>query len=71
MKNCLCVRDWPWRALASFPCPRCERRFDTIKDPAEFNAYQGATTQADPKAKAAALEGFLVAYPQSLVKRPS
>jgi hypothetical protein len=41
----------------------------TIKDPAEFNAYQMATTQADPKAKAAALEGFLVAYPQSVVKK--
>ncbi|MGA3068603.1 MAG: hypothetical protein ABSD43_00090 [Terracidiphilus sp.] len=40
----------------------------TIKDPAEFNAYQMATTQSDPKAKAAALEGFLQAYPQSVVK---
>ena len=28
-----------------------------IKDPAEFNAYQTAYTQTDPKAKAAALEG--------------
>lgn len=41
----------------------------TIKDPAEFNSYQMATTQADPKAKAAALEGFLKAYPQSVVKK--
>jgi hypothetical protein len=40
----------------------------TIKDPQEFNAYQNATTQSDPKAKAAALEGFLTTYPQSIVK---
>jgi hypothetical protein len=40
----------------------------TIKDPAEFNAYQMATTQSDPKAKAAALESFLQTYPQSVVK---
>jgi hypothetical protein len=40
----------------------------TIKDPAEFNAYQMATTQSDPKAKAAALESFLSTYPQSVVK---
>jgi hypothetical protein len=40
----------------------------TIKDPAEFNSYQMASTQADPKAKAAALESFLTAYPQSVVK---
>jgi tetratricopeptide (TPR) repeat protein len=39
-----------------------------IKDPAEFNAYQMATTQSDPKAKAAALESFLTTYPQSVVK---
>jgi hypothetical protein len=40
----------------------------TIKDPAEFNAYQMATTQSDPKAKAAALESFAQTYPQSVVK---
>lgn len=40
----------------------------TIKDPAEFNAYQMATTQSDPKAKAAGLETFLQTYPQSVVK---
>jgi hypothetical protein len=39
-----------------------------IKDPAEFNTYQMATSQADPKAKAVALESFLKAYPQSVVK---
>src|SRR3954465_11451670 len=40
----------------------------SIKDPGEFNAYQMATTQSDPKQKAAALESFLKTYPQSVVK---
>ncbi len=29
-----------------------------------------ATTQSDPKAKAAAIEDFLTKYPQSVVKKP-
>jgi tetratricopeptide (TPR) repeat protein len=41
----------------------------TIKDPAEFNAYQLATTQGDPATKAADLENFLQTYPQSVVKK--
>jgi len=41
----------------------------TIKDPAEFAAYQQATTQSDPKVKATALESFLKTYPQSVVKK--
>src|ERR1700677_968419 len=40
----------------------------TIKDPAEYNAYSQATTQADPKAKATALENFVHTYAQSVVK---
>lgn len=40
-----------------------------IKDPAEYNAYQMATTQSDPKAKAAAEEDFLTKYPQSVTKK--
>lgn len=40
----------------------------TIKDPAEFNTYNNAVGQSDPRAKAAALESFLTAYPQSVVK---
>jgi tetratricopeptide (TPR) repeat protein len=40
-----------------------------ITDQAEFNAYQNATTQSDPNAKAAALESFLTTYPQSKVKK--
>jgi hypothetical protein len=41
----------------------------SIKDPAEFNSYQNAITQTDPKAKASALESFLTNYPQSVVKK--
>ena len=41
----------------------------TIKDPAEFNAYQMFSTQSDPKAKAAAGKEFLSKYPQSVVKQ--
>lgn len=41
----------------------------SIKDPAEFNAYQIATTQTDPRTKASQLEGFLQTYPQSVVKK--
>jgi hypothetical protein len=40
----------------------------TIKDPAEFNAYQMFSTQSDPKQKVAAGESFLKTYPQSVVK---
>ncbi len=41
----------------------------SIKDPAEYNAYQMATTQSDPKARATGLETFLQTYPQSVVKK--
>jgi hypothetical protein len=41
----------------------------TIQNPAEFNAYQQASTQTDPAQKAAALESFLSTYPQSVVKK--
>jgi hypothetical protein len=41
----------------------------TIKDPAEYNAYQNATTQTTPQAKASATEAFLKQYPQSVVKK--
>jgi hypothetical protein len=41
----------------------------TIKDPAEYNAYQMYSTQTDPKQKASAGESFLEKYPQSVVKK--
>jgi hypothetical protein len=40
----------------------------TIKDPQEFNAYQLANTQTDPKTKVVQLEEFLSKYPQSVIK---
>ena len=40
----------------------------TIKDPAEFNAYQNAIGQSSPAAKASAIEDFLTRYPQTVVK---
>jgi hypothetical protein len=41
----------------------------TVKDPAEYNAYQNATTQTTPQAKASASEAFLKQYPQSVLKK--
>ena len=40
-----------------------------IKDPAEYNAYQMATSQTDPKAKTAAEEDFLTKYPNTITKK--
>ena len=40
-----------------------------IKDPAEFNAYQAAMNATDPRGQASAIEAFLTAYPQSVVKK--
>jgi hypothetical protein len=40
----------------------------TIQNPTEFAAYQNASSQTDPKAKAAAEEDFLKQYPQSVAK---
>lgn len=40
-----------------------------IQNPAEYNAFQQAMTQSDPKAKASALEDFLKNYPQSVAKK--
>jgi hypothetical protein len=55
-------------SLCLFTAPTLKAQDLSIKDPAEFNSYQNAYTQSDPKAKAAALEGFLTSYPQSIVK---
>jgi tetratricopeptide (TPR) repeat protein len=40
-----------------------------IKDQAEYQAYNSAVNQADPKAKAQALEAFLQQYPNSVAKK--
>jgi tetratricopeptide (TPR) repeat protein len=55
-------------SLVSAPMLRAQDSTITIKDPAEFNTYQNASTQKDPQARAAALESFLETYPQSVVK---
>ena len=45
--------------------PTLQAQEITIKDPAEVTAYQTAIALTDPKAKAAALEDFLVKYPRA------
>ena len=39
-----------------------------IKDPAEYNAYVGATQQKDAAAEISGLEAFLTQYPNSIMK---
>lgn len=39
-----------------------------IKDPAEYNVYVAALNTADRVQKAAAMESFIVKYPNSVVK---
>jgi hypothetical protein len=58
-------------SLVSTTTLRAQDQSGTIKiqDPAEFNAFQMATTQSDPKAKAAAEDQFLTQYPQSVAKK--
>jgi hypothetical protein len=58
-------------SLVSTPALRAQDNSGqiTISDATEFNAYQTASTQTDPAAKAAALESFLKTYPQSVVKK--
>ncbi|MHB1935298.1 MAG: hypothetical protein ACYCOR_01785 [Acidobacteriaceae bacterium] len=41
----------------------------TIKDPAEYNAYNAAISQPTPQGKESAIEGFLQQYPNSVVKK--
>ncbi len=57
-------------SLVSTPALRAQDSGQiTIQDPAEFNAYQNASTQNDPAQRAASLESFLATYPQSVVKK--
>ncbi len=41
----------------------------TIKDPAEFNAYNTAINQPTPQAKETSIQSFLQQYPNSVVKK--
>lgn len=40
----------------------------TIKDPAEYNAYNNAISQSSPQAQVQAIQAFLKQYPNSVVK---
>jgi len=55
-------------SLVSAPALRAQQDI-TIKDQAEYAAYQSATSQSDPKTKASAEESFLKTYPQTVVKQ--
>jgi len=54
-------------AAALSVAPRLYAQQITIKDPAEYNEYSNAIGQSTPAAKAAAIETFLMHYPQSVV----
>jgi tetratricopeptide (TPR) repeat protein len=68
MKKFLFASVLGMAALCYAAAPALLAQEITIKDPAEYNAYQLANNQTDPAAKAAAFESFLSAYPQSVVK---
>src|SRR5580658_4306843 len=48
--------------------PAATAQAPVIKDPAEYNAYVGATQQKDPAAEISGLEAFLTQYPNSIMK---
>jgi hypothetical protein len=59
----------PCRALAQTQVNLGQQSSSGVQlSPAEYKAYNDAISQTDPKAKAAALEAYLTAYPQSPVK---
>jgi hypothetical protein len=69
MKKIVLATVMALASLSVFSAPMLRAQDSiVIKDPAEYNTYNNAIGQTDPKAKAAALESFLTAYPQSVVK---
>ena len=65
----LCICDGIGKhSLVTTPALRAQDSGQISLPPDQFNAYQNATTQTDPAAKAAALESFLQTYPQTPVK---
>jgi hypothetical protein len=54
--------------LVSMPTLRAQDSDQIALSGPEYNAYQMAKTQSDPKLKAEALESFLQTYPQSKIK---
>ena len=69
MKKFIFVSALALTATAFVAAPALRAQDISIKDPAEYAAYQNASSQADPKAKAAAEESFLKTYPQTVVKQ--
>lgn len=53
-----------WHAIA----PATPQRMAVIKDVAEYRALMAAMDLQDPKQKVAAMEAFIVQYPQSAAK---
>jgi tetratricopeptide (TPR) repeat protein len=53
---------------AQAQAPAAAAQGPVIKDPAEYNAYVGATQQKDPAAEISGLEAFLTQYPNSIMK---
>ena len=68
MKKLVLASMMALASLSLVPALTLRAQDISIKDPAEYNAYTMASTQSDPKAKAAGLESFLTTYPQSVVK---
>ncbi len=55
-------------AICAAPIMLAQSSTITIKDPAEYNAYNSAIGQPTPQAKESAIEAFLQQYPNSVVK---
>ena len=55
-------------APAQASAPAAPAQAPVIKDPAEYNAYVGASQQKDPAAEISGLEAFLTQYPNSIMK---
>jgi TolA-binding protein len=53
---------------AQAQAPASPAQAPVIKDPAEYNAYVGASQQKDPAAEISGLEAFLTQYPNSIMK---
>lgn len=68
MKKLVLASVMALASLSLVPAPTLRAQDISIKDPTEYNAYNTAITQSDPKLKAAGLESFLQTYPQSVVK---
>lgn len=69
MKKLVIASAFALATIGFVPAPAAHAQDTVTLQPAEYNAYQSANTQSDPKARAAALEGFLKQYPNTAVKR--